>query len=320
MSITVSIVVPTYRREAMLESCLEALASQRFDASRYEIIIADDAPSAATKHVVDYFSLSCPAAVRYIAVGPNHGPAAARNAGWRAAQAEVIAFTDDDCLPDPDWLANGLEAMRGADAAAGRVVVPLPKKPTDYERDCAGLSRAEFVTANCFCRCDALDAIGGFDERFTTAWREDSDLQFTLLERGFRIVRADRAVVVHPVRPASWGVSLWQQRKAFFNSLLYKKHPRFYRERIGRKPLDYYAMVLALSAAAVAISANAFWLAVGFAATWFCLVVRFAARRMQYTSRRASHVAEMLVTSAIIPILSVYWHVRGLLHNRVLFR
>src|SRR5690606_30571680 len=119
------------------------------------------------------------------AVTGRHGPAAARNVGWRAARCEVVAFTDDDCIPDPGWLAAGTRAVeQGFAAATGRVVVPLPDAPTDYERDAAGLARAEFVTANCFCRRSVLEALGGFDERFSAAWREDSDLHFALLRAG----------------------------------------------------------------------------------------------------------------------------------------
>src|SRR5262249_36180503 len=155
--------------------------------------------------------------------------------------------------PGPGWLAAGAglcERDPSLAAVAGRVVVPLPERPTDYERDAAGLEQGEFVTANCFCRRDALEAVGGCDERFAAAWREDSDLQFTLLARGARMTKAPDAVVVHPVRQAPWGVSLRQQRKVRFDALLYRKHPDLYRRRIRPwTPWDYYATVAALAAA-----------------------------------------------------------------------
>ena len=61
-------------------------------------------------------------------------------------------------------------------------------RPTTSETRPAS-KRAEFVTANCFCRREVLEAVGGFDERFTAAWREDSDLHFRLLDTGGTIVR-----------------------------------------------------------------------------------------------------------------------------------
>jgi len=90
------------------------------------------------------------------------------------------------------------------DAAAGRILVPLPGNPTDYERNSVGIANAEFVTANCFVRTAMLRAVGGFDERYRMAWREDSDLCFELRHRGARIGYATRAVVVHPIPAAKW--------------------------------------------------------------------------------------------------------------------
>ena len=85
----------------------------------------------------------------------------------------------------------------------GRIRMPIPSEPTDYERDANGLERAEFVTANCFGASVGLERLSGFDEGFRLAWREDSDLHFRLLRIGARLVHAPRAVVVHPVRPAN---------------------------------------------------------------------------------------------------------------------
>lgn len=63
---------------------------------------------------------------------------------------------------------------------------------------------------------------GGFDERFRMAWREDSDLHFRSLERSYKLGHAPMAKVIHPVRPARWGISVHEQRKSMFNALLYK--------------------------------------------------------------------------------------------------
>jgi GT2 family glycosyltransferase len=313
--IRVSVVVPTYRRPDLLARCLAALAAQDLDRASYEVIVADDAASEGTRRQVEA------AGFHYVPVTGRHGPASARNAGWRAAQAELIAFTDDDTIPDPGWLRAGLAASADDVAAvSGRVIIPLPDDPTDYQRDAAGLAGAEFVTANCFCRRSVLEAIGGFDERFATAWREDSDLQFAILERGWAITRAAGAVVVHPIRPAPWGVSLRQQHKARFNALLFKKHPDLYRRRIrAHPPWDYYAIVGSLVLAAAGVLSGQGALArAGFAA-WAILTGHFCWRRLRDTSRAPRHVAEMVVTSSLIPPLSVFWRLYGALQFRVVF-
>lgn len=282
----VSVVVPTCARPDCLRRCLAALERQSLAREQYEIVVADDSARS--------------------------GPAAARNRGWRAARAPIVAFTDDDTVPQPAWLEEGIAALRqGAHAAVGRTVMPLSFPPTDYERNESGLERAEFITANCFVRRPVLERLGGFDESFTMPWREDSDLHFRLLERGLRIVRAERAVVVHPVRPAPWGMSLRQQKKVVYDALLFRKHPRLYRERIRAAPRwDYYLIVLCLALAP--FSWTAFSL-------WAVLTGRFAAQRLHGTSKAPAHVAEMALTSILIPPLSVFWRIVGALRYRVVF-
>jgi GT2 family glycosyltransferase len=281
----VSVVIPTCGRPDLLERCLAALRAQTLPAEAFEVIVSDDTRT-------------------------RHGPAAARNRGWRRASADIIAFTDDDTEPDARWLERGLAALRpGIDVVTGRVVMPAPRTPSDYERDATGLERAEFVTANCFVRKGALARIGGFDEAFRLPWREDSDLQFRLLEKGYRIARAEDAVVLHPIRPAPWGVSLRQQKKIMYDALLYKKHPRLYRERIRGEPRwDYYLIVGFLLLGLVA----PVWLV-----AWAGLTARFAMQRLRGTSKSPRHVAEMLLTSILIPPLAVFWRAVGALKFRV---
>jgi GT2 family glycosyltransferase len=322
MTPAVSVVVPTYRRPDLLERCLAALDAQTLDAGAYEIVVVDDAHLASTRRQVEAFAARARPAVRYLAVsGRRHGPAAARNVGWRAATGRVVAFTDDDAVADPGWLAAGMAAfVDGAAGVAGRVVVPLPAVPTDYERDAAGLETARFVTANCFYRRDALAAAGGFDERFEAAWREDSDLWFRLEDAGARLERCEAALVVHPVRPARFGVSLGQQRKARFSALLYKKHPARYRERIqAAPPWRYYVTVAALAGALAGAACGRRRLAAAALGAWTALTADFAARRLAGTSPAPSHVAEMVLTSALIPPLSIFWRLSGAFRFRVVF-
>jgi glycosyltransferase involved in cell wall biosynthesis len=308
----ISVVVPTFNRPEHLRRCLAALAAQAMDAGHYEVIVADDAQQPTIEELVENEARAADRDFRYLAVRSPHGPAAARNVGWRAARGEVIAFTDDDCVADPLWLPAVERAFSAPIAAAwGQIHMPLPPDPTDYERDATGLCRAGFVTANCFCRRQVLEDVGGFDERFRVAWREDSDLHFTLLEQGLDVVYVADALVVHPVRPGRWGVSLAQQRKTRFNALLRRKHPRLYESMIDPFPRSYYAVVGSALATAALVAAG-FWPAAAAAAMLWCvLTLRFCFRRLHSTSRRLTHVAEMLLTSVLIPFLSLYWDAVG---------
>lgn len=284
----VSVVVPTCGRPELLARCLDALEAQSLPREAYEIVVADDS-------------------------GTRDGPAAARNRGWRRARAPIVAFTDDDAVPDRCWLEHALAYFDDptVDAVAGRIVMPVADTPTDYERDAQGLERAEFVTANCLIRRSVLERLGGFDERFRLAWREDSDMHFRLLSAGRRIARAPDAVVVHPVRPAPWGVSLRQQKKVMFDALLYRNHRRLYRQRIRRSPRwDYYAITGALLLAPFKPV---------FLLPWAALTLRFFCRRLEGTSRSPLHVLELLLTSIAIPPLAVFWRIVGALRFRVAF-
>ncbi|MFL5814754.1 MAG: glycosyltransferase family 2 protein [Bdellovibrionia bacterium] len=325
-AVRVSVVLATYRRPDLLERCLRALDRQTLDPSQYEICVADDAGLASTREQIEGLAREFRATLKYISVTGSHGPAAARNRGWQASRGPLIAFTDDDTIPDPSWLENGLRAVERPDvvAASGCVVMPLPDVPTDYERNESGLCRAEFVTANCFVRREALEAVGGFDERFRMAWREDSDLHFSLLRyaeaRGFQLTRAKDALVVHPVRPAKWGVCLSQQKKSLFNALLYKKHPELYRARIqALPPLRYYLILFFILLALMGAATSSYRLLVFSAWAWAMLTASFAIQRLCGTSWSPSHIAEMFFTSALIPPLSVYWRIRGAMKFRVPF-
>ncbi|MCA3188084.1 MULTISPECIES: glycosyltransferase family A protein [unclassified Cupriavidus] len=320
----VSVVIATYRRADLLKRCLLALCRQRMDPRAFEIIVADDGCEPAIAALVAGLAAQYRAvSFHYTAVPATQGPAGARNAGARLARGEILAFTDDDTIPSPDWVCKGYLALAskpGWCAAAGCVVVPTPTRPTDHERDTAGLASAEFVTANCFVRASAFARVDGFDERFTRAWREDSDLQFRLEEVAGTVGRAEDAVVEHPVRPAEWGASARAQAKVFFDALLYKKHPRQYRRRIRPvPPWSYYAIVACAGVALVAMLGGAAHVAAVAAAGWAMLTAAFCARRLRGASWRPGHVWEMVATSIVIPPLSLYWRLRGALAFRTGF-
>jgi glycosyltransferase involved in cell wall biosynthesis len=319
----ISVVIATLNRPHLLDRCLRALLDQTLPYADYEIVVVDDGPHHATQSVVQMWRRRGPTyAVQYRCSTRTHGPAAARNVGWRSARAPVVAFTDDDCLPASDWLESGLLPFSRRDIGAlwGRIVVPRATRPTDWERNVAGLERAPCATANCFYRRAVLEDVGGFDERFTEAWREDSDLQFTVLAQGVMIVHEPRAIVTHPVRPAPWGISIRLQRQNRFNALLYKKHPHLYRRfNPHEPPWTYYAIVAFALLGLLAACSGASSLAAGLGGICVALIAAFCLRRLHGATHRPAHVVEMLVTSLIIPPYAVFWRLYGALRYRVAF-
>ncbi|HEY1025520.1 MAG TPA: glycosyltransferase [Sphingobacteriaceae bacterium] len=317
----ISVVIPTYRRPQLLCQCLSALRAQSFEKTEYEIIVVSDGPDRSTEEFVRVFKNENPLRVRFLSTARKRGPAAARNIGWLSAKGTLIAFTDDDTIPDKDWLLNIWKGYQGEDLVAftGRVIVPVSTPPTDYEMNILNLETAEFVTANCTCTKKALLKTGGFDERFRIAWREDSDLHFKLLENDIPIMKIN-AIVIHPVRKAPWGVSISEQKKGIFNALLYKKYPKLYRQRIKPAPMwNYYLMIIAFLMVPFALLLNLPLLSQIAGSLWLLLVGIFAWKRLSATSRSFDHVMEMIVTSVLIPFLSVYWQHYGAWKYRVLF-
>jgi hypothetical protein len=322
--IALSVVVPTRGRLDQLDSCLDALTRQTLAPERYEIIVVDDEPDHNTLHLVSGWrarKIERGPRLIYLANAGQHGAAAARNRGWRVARAPIIAFTDDDAIPAPDWLEKALaEFSTGIDALCGKISMPLAATPTEYQRQALRRQDAEFACANFFSRRELLEAEGGFDERFADAHCSETDLHFRLLARPARIVHAAQVQVIQPLRPPPWGASVSELRNSVGQALLYKKHPQLYREKIqDRPPWDYYAIVAVLLLALVATIARSPILAAAGVAAWVVLTVRLCQRRLQGTSHSAPHVAEIIVTSVLIPPLAVFWRLTGALRYRVRF-
>jgi GT2 family glycosyltransferase len=328
-TVRVSVVITTHRRPESLRRCLVALLAQSMAPDSFEIIVVDGARDPATFEVVKalarYRAVPEPS-LRYLRVRRGRGPAVARNLGWQAARGALVAFTDDDTVPDREWLANGAHAMDkhpGWSALGGRISMPWLDAPRDSP-DCDGLppgrESRQFLTANAFVRRGALAKVNGLDERFTRAWREDADLQFRLMRDVGPVGRCDGAVVRHAARQVSWAQCLRRQRNGFFDALLYKKHPRLYRECIRAvPPFDHYLIVLAvLSVPLYALDGKPELASLSLGLS-FSLIVQLAWERLHRTAVSPSRVAGTLLTSAVIPFLSVYWRLKGALRFRVLF-
>jgi glycosyltransferase involved in cell wall biosynthesis len=311
----ISVVIPTYKRPLLLARCIEALSKQNYPGN-FEIVIVSDGPDEQTKELVRQLSSTCRQALTFYSLKEKKGPAAARNLGWQHSLSSLIAFTDDDCIPDQNWLKeihdlyikNSLSSI----AYSGRIIVPVSAVPTDYEKNIAHLSTAEFITANCAISKEALEKVGGLDERFTMAWREDSDLQFRLMEHNIPIIKNDNAIVTHPVRQAPWGISLKEEKKGIYNALLYKKYPKLYKQKIQPDPpWNYYLIILSFITVIAGIFKGSDVMAVAGLLVWVTSTARFIFKRLKGTSKAFRHTSEMIFTSWLIPFLSIYYRIYG---------
>ena len=300
------VVVPTAGR-ASLGRLLAALDAGRGLPPR-ALILVDDRPTADRDGLLAAVPAGLCARVQVLATH-GRGPAAARNAGWRAARAPWVAFLDDDVVPPLDWrerLQDDLRAL-GPDVAAsqGRVRVPRPagRRPTDWERNVAGLEDARWATADMAFRRVALTAVGGFDERFPRAYREDADLALRLRAAGYELAAGAREVE-HPVPPADRWVSVRKQAGNADDALMGALHGRGWRDRAQAPPGRFalHAATTALGASALAaLAAGRIRAAAALGAAWLGATAQFALARIVPGPRTADEIATMLVTSALIP-------------------
>lgn len=126
----VSVIVCTYNRCQSLAETLTALAAQRLDPGRWELLVVDNNSRDATAATVQAFQNQHPELACHYLFQPRQGLSHARNLGISHARNDLVLFTDDDVIPEPDWIERFIETMAtyGCDACGG-YVAPLWEKP-----------------------------------------------------------------------------------------------------------------------------------------------------------------------------------------------
>ncbi len=215
MTVAASVIIPTCNRAADLHHCLHALAEQSLSPAQFEVLVIDDGSSDDTAKVVETFRGNSHLDVRYH-YQPNRGPAAARNRGIGLARGDLVAFTDDDCRPDPEWLADLLAALPSDSrcAGVGGRTIRLRESMTARYMDAIGMMNPRIkgdqvlwlVTANALYRRSCLEEIGGFDERFPRPGGEDVDLSARLRSHGYYFTTTVRALLRHNHRDTLRGL------------------------------------------------------------------------------------------------------------------
>ena len=209
MGVEISVVIPTHDRWQQLERTLAAYRRQTVSADAFEVLVCDDGSGDATAARLPDLAASAPYRLRHLRQ-ENQGPAAARNLGIGAAEAPLVVFADDDCVPHPRLLERHRATTRAGRATIGQIgwhpevavtpfmafLAPGYRFNFDQIRDPRDAPYQAFYTANASAwRADLL-AVGGFDESFTRAF-EDVELGYRLHRHGVRLVYDPDAVVYH---------------------------------------------------------------------------------------------------------------------------
>jgi histidinol-phosphate phosphatase family protein len=317
------VVVPTLGRDSLWR-LLEALGSGAGPLPG-RVLLVDDRRDRARALLPGSRSWGRLDGIVTVVPGRAAGPAAARNIGWRRATAEWVAFLDDDVVPPATWLADLAADLDGlgpdVGGSQGRVAVPMPtgRRPTDWERNVRGLETARWATADMTYRREALEEVGGFDERFPRAYREDADLGLRVVRAGYRIV-SGRREVRHPVRAAGRLVSVRLQAGNADDVLMLALHGRGWRHRAGvpRGRRAWHLVVTGLGLVGVGGLLFArrggpqggWWarrVAAGAAVGWLAGTVELVLARILPGPRTPGEVATMAVTSVLLPPAAT-WH------------
>ena len=172
MGSEVDVVIPTFRRPEALASCLKSLEEQTLAPASIEVV--DDSET-------------------------DYGPGISRNIGWKKGSGKYVAFIDDDCLANRDWIESlqrvfsendigGIEGGITTTNNKGEIIDFNPPNRFKWDR---------FKTANMAIRRDILNEIGGFDERYFLH-REDTDIAWRVIDAGYRMVWVPECTVHHP--------------------------------------------------------------------------------------------------------------------------
>ncbi len=198
----VSVIIPVKNGEESMDDLLKTLMNQTYPKDRTQIIVVDNGSKDRTCDRIKKYP------VVFAQEARRPGSYAARNKGLSLATGDIIAFTDADCRPEPDWIFRGVDtlAKSGAALAGGRVVFNISDSPTTSELiDASVFMRNEYniqdrqtaVTANLFVRRDVFDAIGLFEEVGSGGdylWTKKAT------SKGFSLIYAPEAIIHHPAR------------------------------------------------------------------------------------------------------------------------
>lgn len=247
----------TYRRAKLLPRMVAALEAQTIPADDFEVIIVDNGSHDDTEGVLAQLARSSPLRLTALSIDVNNGPAAARNLGWHSASAPVVAFTDDDCVPDPHWLESGLRLLaadRRIGVIQGRTVPQRDYVSTAWTvfREVKKLSGL-WEGCNLFVLRPALDASGGFDE--SIGWYgEDTALGWGVIAAGWEGAFGDDTIVTHDL--SERGVR-WHMRQAYLegnNIGLANRFPGFHAMFWKRWAYRPHNAVFAIGVVGIALS------------------------------------------------------------------
>jgi glycosyltransferase involved in cell wall biosynthesis len=237
---SVSVIVPVYNGADMIGACLESLLNQTYPADAYEVIVVENGSTDDTTTIVEKYPVR-------LFHSDKRGPSPARNLGLARSEADIVAFTDADCIADTNWLSELVKlyadpeiggvggAILAYDHADRSIVEMFSDEHSPLVNFVSGENEflPHLYTANASYRRDLLNEVSGFNPNLVTA--EDVDLAWRLqLQTGAKLYYAPEAIVYHHHRSTRIGLARQYRQYGFGEILLdtmYSQYPGYPRSR-----------------------------------------------------------------------------------------
>jgi len=197
--VDISVVIPICNSEKTIKRTIEALLSQKTEKS-YEVIVVDDGSTDETPNIIQKYPIK-------IILKKNAGPSVARNTGWKAASGKIVAFTDSDCIPVPDWLDTISKHFQDLSVGGvggtyktenrGSILATYIGEDIGFRHNRLRKEIEATGTFSAAFRKNLLKQVGGFDETYEKATAEDFDLCFAIRKTGYKIIYEPKAIVGH---------------------------------------------------------------------------------------------------------------------------
>jgi GT2 family glycosyltransferase len=197
---TASVVVAARNAQETIDACVRSLLELRYPAHRLELVVVDNGSTDGTRVALRGYGSRV-----LVLEERNRGAAAARNAALAHVESEVVAFTDADCVVDPDWLSHLIAGLADPDVGVmgGTILARRPANEVERfgetihdHRSAIEVFRPPYaITMNWASPRKVLLEVGGFDERFLRC--QDVDLSYRVIQAGYALSFTPEAVVYH---------------------------------------------------------------------------------------------------------------------------
>lgn len=309
-----SVVITAHQQPAQLLKCLDALGRQSIARHQFEIIVVDDGDSPAMAAAVALFTRQLNRQhgtldIRYLPQPISRGAAAARNRGWQAARGRLVAFTNDECLPQPTWLANALSCFDDTtEFVIGQLWIQPPYLADPVSPDTLHIDPVSLLSANCFCRKPTLERVGGFPE---TVYSRQADvlLLANLTRQAIAIKKSNKVSVVHHMSDPRAMARQFQPQPYGYNAVSDGQQAQQPGEHVSISkqslPIHCAAISGALTGLTGLLTGGFLLTIVGFG-VWLMLSALFGRREQPQARQQAAFIQQVGVQLAT-PFVSVYW-------------